>query len=310
MAYEPTDWKNREVERPRTFTMQDNSDGTITLIPAEGKVSEPGTPIMAANMNKIEKQLVVLDDRTINMYSLTDGPVARSLEDMGVTDLNDLIDSGIYTHKSPTMLNRAPGLMGMLDGSYVGDIVVVYNTPHGTLVQETIRTGNMDERAVTRQSRGFANGVWGTWLSDVVNSTSSTSTYQAASANAVKQVNDKVMGTGWVKLSVNGYGFAQEPGDFAQVRLLSNDIIQMRARFTGTLSAHSSVPFSIPASYTPMGVVVFRGLHYPSNLSWVNGTPFDCAIAENGSFTIAPSSASMPALNGKKIYVEVTYSKK
>lgn len=55
MAYEKTLWKNREVERPRTFTMQDNGDGTITLIPAEGQVIEPGTPIIADTMNKIEQ---------------------------------------------------------------------------------------------------------------------------------------------------------------------------------------------------------------------------------------------------------------
>ncbi|CAK7070347.1 hypothetical protein [Tissierella sp.] len=54
MAYERTIWKNREVERPRTFTMQDNEDGTVTLIPAEGQIIEPGTPIIAANMNNIE----------------------------------------------------------------------------------------------------------------------------------------------------------------------------------------------------------------------------------------------------------------
>ncbi|MBE1554814.1 hypothetical protein [Sporosarcina limicola] len=61
MAYIPTDWKNREVERPRTFTIQDNPDGTKTLIPAEGVISEPGTPIMATNMNNIEGELVILD---------------------------------------------------------------------------------------------------------------------------------------------------------------------------------------------------------------------------------------------------------
>lgn len=54
MAYERTIWKNREVEKPRTFTMEDNTDGTITLMPSEGTIIEPGTPIIAANMNNIE----------------------------------------------------------------------------------------------------------------------------------------------------------------------------------------------------------------------------------------------------------------
>lgn len=55
MAYEgKTIWKNREVENPRTFIIQQNPDSTITLIPAEGTIIEPGTPIIAAIMNNIE----------------------------------------------------------------------------------------------------------------------------------------------------------------------------------------------------------------------------------------------------------------
>ena len=61
MAYEPLEWTNREVERPRTFTVQNNPDGTVTLIPAEGQVTEPGTPIMAVNMNRIEQGIADLD---------------------------------------------------------------------------------------------------------------------------------------------------------------------------------------------------------------------------------------------------------
>ena len=55
MAYAPTEWKDKVVERPRTFTVQNNTDGTITLIPAEGIVHEAGTPVNAANMNNIEQ---------------------------------------------------------------------------------------------------------------------------------------------------------------------------------------------------------------------------------------------------------------
>lgn len=54
MAYVKTTWKNREVANPRTFTMVENQDGTVTLIPAEGQVFEEGTPIVAAVMNNIE----------------------------------------------------------------------------------------------------------------------------------------------------------------------------------------------------------------------------------------------------------------
>ncbi|MCY9513323.1 hypothetical protein [Paenibacillus apiarius] len=72
MAYTPTEWKNREVERPRTFRQQNNPDGTVTLIPEEGNIIESGTPIIAANMNKIEQGIAdaygVMDDLATTQY--------------------------------------------------------------------------------------------------------------------------------------------------------------------------------------------------------------------------------------------------
>lgn len=58
MGYTPTEWKDRVVEKPRTFNMQQNPDGTITLIPAPGTVVQEGTPVNAANLNKIEQGFV------------------------------------------------------------------------------------------------------------------------------------------------------------------------------------------------------------------------------------------------------------
>ena len=55
MSYEPINWKDRIVEKPRTYNVQNNPDGTITLIPAPGTVIEEGTPVNAANLNKLEQ---------------------------------------------------------------------------------------------------------------------------------------------------------------------------------------------------------------------------------------------------------------
>jgi hypothetical protein len=56
MPYVPTVWTNREVEKPRTYTLQTNADGTTTLVPAEGTVIAAGTPITADKLNNLEKQ--------------------------------------------------------------------------------------------------------------------------------------------------------------------------------------------------------------------------------------------------------------
>lgn len=55
MPYVPTNWENREVEKPRTYILQSNGDGTTTLIPAEGDIINWGTPIVAENLNNMEE---------------------------------------------------------------------------------------------------------------------------------------------------------------------------------------------------------------------------------------------------------------
>lgn len=58
MSYNPTNWQDRVVEHPRRFEVQNNPDGTVTLIPKPGTVLQEGTPVNAANMNKLEQGLV------------------------------------------------------------------------------------------------------------------------------------------------------------------------------------------------------------------------------------------------------------
>lgn len=80
MAYIKTSWKDRVVERPRTFTQKSNADGSITLNPAEGQVIEPGTPIIAKNMNNIEDKVFELDSKQTVIATIqpTDRVVGRA----------------------------------------------------------------------------------------------------------------------------------------------------------------------------------------------------------------------------------------
>lgn len=153
MAYEPTDWKNREVERPRTFTLQNNDDGTVTLIPAEGKVTEPGTPIVAPLLNKIEDQLVVLDDRTLNMYSLTDGTKTR---DFPSGHINDLKETGHYSTASPSMARGFPNNIGLTV------LIHVYLGADGALVQEILYINGGSSLKYFR-TQSVSAGSWSGW---------------------------------------------------------------------------------------------------------------------------------------------------
>ena len=52
--FNPINWKDRIVERPRTYTEVMNQDGSRTDTPAPGEVAEPGTQISATNLNRMD----------------------------------------------------------------------------------------------------------------------------------------------------------------------------------------------------------------------------------------------------------------
>lgn len=57
MAYEKTNWLDHIVERPRTYRPIRNEDGTVTMDPAFGEVTQQGTPVNADHLQKIEDEL-------------------------------------------------------------------------------------------------------------------------------------------------------------------------------------------------------------------------------------------------------------
>ena len=52
--FNPINWKDRIVERPRTYTETHNQDGSRTDTPAPGEIQEPGTQISATNLNQMD----------------------------------------------------------------------------------------------------------------------------------------------------------------------------------------------------------------------------------------------------------------
>lgn len=63
MAYIKNTWVDQKVERPRTYEMINNSDGSVTLVDSLGLVEELGTPVNADNMNHIEDGIVEHENR-------------------------------------------------------------------------------------------------------------------------------------------------------------------------------------------------------------------------------------------------------
>lgn len=67
MAYVKNTWRDQEVERPKTYEMTNNTDGSVTLTDSFGLVSELGTPVNADNMNHIEEGIAGCDLRKHNL---------------------------------------------------------------------------------------------------------------------------------------------------------------------------------------------------------------------------------------------------
>lgn len=64
--YEKLNFKDRIVEKPNTYTVQTNDDGTVTLIPAFGNTLQEGTPINHGSMDHIEEGIVSLNNNKQN----------------------------------------------------------------------------------------------------------------------------------------------------------------------------------------------------------------------------------------------------
>lgn len=69
MAYIKNTWVDQDVERPKTYEVTNNQDGSITLTDSFGLVTELGTPVNETNMNHIEDGI---DGCAIRKHNLTE----------------------------------------------------------------------------------------------------------------------------------------------------------------------------------------------------------------------------------------------
>ena len=72
MSIPRTNWQDHSVEKPMTYTLTDNGDGTVTLVPEEGEIYRQGTPVNAENLNNIEDRLDFLN--TFKLEKLWENP--------------------------------------------------------------------------------------------------------------------------------------------------------------------------------------------------------------------------------------------
>jgi uncharacterized protein YciI len=162
MAYEPTVWKNRVVERPLTFNMVNNPDGTVTLVPAPGVIVEPGTPVNAVNLNKLEQGL-----RTHEAEKATETKLghvkAKTKEDGAlILPINILNDNNVYNAVLTTDIDITKK-MGESDG-YGGDIRAIAADDNyvyvGGLTTQTVKKLNKFDLSQIAESASYGGNIY------------------------------------------------------------------------------------------------------------------------------------------------------
>lgn len=111
-------WQDRVVERPRTFNIQNNPDGSVTLVPAPGQIIQEGTPVNAANLNGLEEDLQELFTNVSNGKTLVGG---------AITD----VDDNVVIPTDPTFQQLADA---------IGQISTGKKWASGTVVCQTHRS--------------------------------------------------------------------------------------------------------------------------------------------------------------------------
>ena len=160
MAYTKNTWVDQDVERPKTYEVTNNQDGSITLTDSFGLVTELGTPVNAVNMNHIEDGIEDLDLLKAD------------------TDLSNLNDAGekhfLNKNQTTNCILEAPNGVGYTDTTnyYVPSGVKVL-APNGRNQDNTLKNAELttpyelSNALATGSSEGKRRLVFLTYLTNI-----------------------------------------------------------------------------------------------------------------------------------------------
>jgi hypothetical protein len=151
MAYTKTTWVDRVVQNPLTYTMRNNADGTVTLIPAEGTIVQSGTPITASVMNNLETQY----EKIVALAQMTKLTADTGFIQVVSVDVDTVFTSGFYYAGSAAraVSPNLPTTANMM--------LIVYQFSANTAMQIAYEMGTFQPREWKRYA---SNGTWGAWV--------------------------------------------------------------------------------------------------------------------------------------------------
>ena len=121
MAYTKQTWTDRKVEKPLTFLMTTNADGTITLVPYPGVVEQEGTKLSAERFNHMENGIANSVDKNgdtmngqLNFTNKSDFTAISKTRTLDGTDYCARFGVGIDGSASIEIANTSE-ILGRLD---------------------------------------------------------------------------------------------------------------------------------------------------------------------------------------------------
>lgn len=139
MAYTKTNWQDRLVQYPSNFTQTTNADGSITLTPAPGTVTQAGTPITANALNNLETQYDnAVTDATANCNNVPNWTLATLNTAVGWAQYGSTYAYAAYM-KQP---NGLVLLRGAVKGGTTGSII--FTLPTGYRPQYDMAFASVD----------------------------------------------------------------------------------------------------------------------------------------------------------------------
>lgn len=160
MAYTKQTWTDHVVERPRTYREATNSDGTKTLTPEFGTVTQQGTPVNAAHLNHMEDGIETAQNGvdTLNAWKETlDIEATTQAAQQAIEDANDAIEA----------IEAVAGSIPQ-DYSSLSETVAEHSTDiealklYGNQIYTGGANGSMTEKGITVSNTGRLYTVNGT----------------------------------------------------------------------------------------------------------------------------------------------------
>lgn len=142
MSYTRTAWTDHSVERPRTYMVTENPDGSITLTPAYGETINQGTPVNADNLNKIENGIYTLD-KSLTAYKTANDAAVAAVNTKAETNKTSI---GTHTTQIGNHETRLAKVEGNITSpvNHVTDSLVnrptVNNTPYKASVHTFLKS--------------------------------------------------------------------------------------------------------------------------------------------------------------------------